>query len=80
MLKKKKPIAQGLSINSYLITKQARASGTFENVTKMSKGKNEYKSSKKPWSYSQAEQKVHQIKTLRVFLNFSYSYPKTTRK
>lgn len=56
---KKKPIAQGLSIE-LLLNYQTRASGTFESVNKMSKGKREYKS-------SQAEQKVHQIKTFEGF-------------
>lgn len=59
------------TFNQHLLNYQTRASGTFESVNKMSEGKKEYKS-------SQAEQKVHQIKTLRVFLNFLYFYPKTT--
>lgn len=70
---KKKTTHCPRTFNQLLLNYQTRASGTFESVNKMSKGKKEYKS-------SQAEQKVHQIKTLRVFLNFSYSYPKTTRK
>lgn len=72
---KKKPIAQGLSINSYLITKQEPQ----EHLKVLIKWAKEKESINLP-SYSQAEQKVHQIKTLRVFLNFLYFYPKTTWK